>query len=97
LINLIKNAWEAYERNQSPEIKVHISKNEYQRPVIVVSDNGCGILPEVLDKIFVPFFTTKQGGSGIGLSICRQIMVSHGGNIKVESEPDKGTRVVLNF
>ena len=97
LINLVKNAWEACIRQQSPEIKIRISKNEYQRPVIVVSDNGCGILPDVLDKIFVPFFTTKTGGSGIGLSICRQILISHGGNIMVESEPDKGTRVVLHF
>ena len=97
LINLIKNAWEACVRNQFPDIKVNISKNEYQRPVIVVSDNGCGILPEVMNKIFVPFYTTRPGGSGIGLSICRQIMVSHGGNITIESEPDKGTRVVLNL
>jgi nitrogen fixation/metabolism regulation signal transduction histidine kinase len=97
LINLIKNAWEACTLKQSPKVIVQLSKNVYQRPVIVVSDNGCGILPEVMDKIFVPFFTTKSGGSGIGLSICRQIMVSHGGNITVESEPDNGTRVVLNF
>ena len=95
LINLIKNAWEACARTKSPEVSVHIFKNEYQRPVIAVSDNGCGILPDVLDKIFVPFFTTKAGGSGIGLSICRQIVVSHGGTITVESKPDEGTRVVL--
>jgi signal transduction histidine kinase len=95
LINLIKNAWEACARKQSPEVNVTISKNEYQRPFIVVSDNGCGILPEVLDKIFVPFFSTKTGGSGIGLSICRQILISHGGNITVESEPNKITRVIL--
>jgi nitrogen fixation/metabolism regulation signal transduction histidine kinase len=97
LINLLKNAWEACEQEQSPEINIRITKNEYQKPVIVVSDNGCGILPDVLDKIFVPFFTTKSGGSGIGLSICRQIVVSHGGTITVESEPEKGTRVILNF
>jgi len=97
LINLIKNAQEACSRNQSSEVKVHISKNEYNRAVIVVSDNGCGILPDVLDKIFVPFFTTKPGGSGIGLSICRQILLSHGGTITVESEPDKGTRVFVSF
>jgi len=97
LINLIKNAWESCDRNQSPEVSVRIFKNEYHRPVIVVSDNGCGILPEVMDKIFVPFFTTKTGGSGIGLSICRQIMISHGGYITVESDPAKGTRVVLVF
>ena len=97
LINLIKNASEACSGKQSPEINVHISKNEYQRPVIVVSDNGCGILPDVLDKIFVPFYTTKTGGSGIGLSICRQILIAHGGNITIESEPDKGTRVVMSL
>ena len=95
LINLIKNASEACIRNHSPEIKVRISKNEYKRSIIIVSDNGYGILPDVLDKIFVPFFTTKAGGSGIGLSICRQIVISHGGNITVESEPEKGTRVIL--
>ena len=97
LINLIKNAWEACSQHQSPEVDVHIFKNEYQRTVIVVSDNGCGILPDVMDRIFVPFFTTKTGGSGIGLSICRQILISHGGNITVESEPDNGTKVILNF
>jgi len=97
MINLIKNAHEACAPTQSPEIAVHISKNEYNKAVIIVSDNGCGILPDVLDKIFVPFFTTKTGGSGIGLSICRQIVVSHGGNITVESKPKKGTKVVLSL
>ena len=97
LINLIKNAWEACARKESPEINVQIYKNAFQNPVIVVSDNGCGILPDVQDKIFVPFFTTKTGGSGIGLSLCRQIVVSHNGTISVESKPEKGTRVVLSF
>jgi C4-dicarboxylate-specific signal transduction histidine kinase len=62
LLNQIKNAWEACARNESPEINVRISTNVYDNPVIVVSDNGCGILPDVQDKIFVPFFTTKSGG-----------------------------------
>jgi nitrogen fixation/metabolism regulation signal transduction histidine kinase len=97
LINLIKNAHEACLCRPSPAIHVQIYKNMYHHPVIVVSDNGCGILPDVQDKIFVPFFTTKAGGSGIGLSICRQIIVSHGGNITIESEPDKGTRIVLQL
>jgi len=56
-----------------------------------------GIIPEVFDKIFVPFFTTKQGGSGIGLSICRQIMNLHHGSISIESKVDKGTKVTLRF
>ncbi len=97
LINLIKNAWEASLNKPVPDIQVHIFKNEYQRPVITIEDNGCGILPEVVDKIFVPFFTTKTGGSGIGLSICRQIMTMHGGNIRVESVIDHGTKVELRF
>jgi len=97
IINLIKNSYESCANIKSPEIKIHIYRNEYRKPFIVVSDNGCGILPDVMDKIFVPFFTTKSGGSGIGLSICRQILISHGGNISVESKPDKGTRVILSF
>ena len=97
LINLVKNAWEACAQNESPEIKVHIYNNAYHNPVIVVSDNGCGILPDVQDKIFVPFFSTKSGGSGIGLSICRQIIRSHNGTIHVDSEPGKGTRVIIQI
>ena len=97
LINIIKNAWESCAANESPMVNVNVSNNEFKKTVIVISDNGCGILPDVLDKIFVPFFTTKHGGSGIGLSICRQILISHGGNIVVESEPSKGTKAILSF
>jgi len=97
LINLIKNAHEACLDMPQPEIFVETHKNEYQRPVITVSDNGYGIMPEVMDKIFVPFFTTKTGGSGIGLTICRQIMNLHHGSITIESEVDKGTKVMLRF
>jgi signal transduction histidine kinase len=97
LINLIKNAWEACRDMSQPKIVIETHKNEYQKPVITISDNGCGIIPGVMDKIFVPFFTTKTGGSGIGLTICRQIMNLHHGNITIESEVDKGTRVTLRF
>ena len=93
LINLIKNANEACLDIPNPNIQVNIHLDEYQRPTIIVTDDGCGILPEVQDKIFVPFFTTKQGGSGIGLSICRQIIVAHNGSITVDSEPNRGTCV----
>ncbi|MDR3217424.1 MAG: PAS domain-containing protein [Dysgonamonadaceae bacterium] len=91
LINLVKNACESSSPGKSVSVHVRIIKNEYQRPVVKVSDNGDGILPEVLDKIFVPFFTTKTTGSGIGLSICRQIVSLHGGVISVHSEPEKGS------
>ena len=62
-----------------------------------VRDNGCGILPEVLDKIFIPFFTTKPTGSGIGLSLCKQIMTLHGGSLQVTSEIGKGSCFVMKL
>ena len=97
LINLIKNAWEACCDTPQHKIVVETQKNEYQKPVITILDNGYGILPNVMDKIFVPFFTTKPSGSGIGLTICRQIMNLHHGSITIESETDKGTKVILKF
>ena len=66
-------------------------------PEICVIDNGPGIPEENLDEIFVPFFTTRQNGSGIGLSISRQIMRVHGGNLKVRSVPGKETVFCLSF
>lgn len=54
--------------------------------IISVIDNGSGIVPEAIDKVFVPFFTTKSKGSGIGLSLCRQIMNRHGGSISLDSQ-----------
>lgn len=62
-----------------------------------VEDNGCGMTPEQLEKIFVPFFTTKRGGNGIGMSIVRQIVHLNGGRIEVQSNPGKGTSVLLSF
>ena len=97
LINLIKNAWDACCDTSHPNIEIDVHKNECQKPVVTVTDNGHGIVPEALDKIFMPFFTTKQGGSGIGLSICRQIMNLHHGSIFIESEMNKGTKVTLRF
>jgi signal transduction histidine kinase len=59
--------------------------------VLVVGDNGPGIPPEVQPRVFEPFFTTKKRGNGLGLAICRQIVVSHGGTIEFASSPGKGT------
>ena len=96
VINLIKNALEAVEDTPNPEIRVEAFRQE-GNPAIRVSDNGAGIVPEALDKVFVPFYTTKTRGSGIGLSICRQIINRHGGKITVTSEPEKGTAFTLLF
>lgn len=91
LINLIKNACESSDNRDSLSVEVKISLDDYNRTLIQVRDNGQGILPEISDKIFVPFYTTKSQGSGIGLSICRQIINLHEGTILVESEVEKGS------
>jgi signal transduction histidine kinase len=67
------------------------------RPEIQVSDNGPGIPPEILEQIFVPFFTTREKGSGIGLSLSRQIMRLHGGSLQVRSVPGKETVFTMGF
>ena len=96
LINLIKNASEAVLNSNNAKIVLEaILENELVQ--IKVKDNGPGISTEVLDNIFIPFFTTKEKGSGIGLSLSRQIMLLHGGNISVKSDPDKETVFTLTF
>lgn len=97
LINLLKNALEANEKNNDVKIRISASVGINNHPEICVIDNGPGISEENLDEIFVPFFTTRQNGSGIGLSISKQIMRVHGGNLKVRSVPDKETVFCLSF
>ena len=97
LINLLKNALEAVENEEIPYIRLttHLSSNKRDF-IISITDNGKGILPEVMERIFVPFFTTKTSGSGIGLSICKQIVTLHGGTITASSKPgDKTTFSVV--
>jgi nitrogen fixation/metabolism regulation signal transduction histidine kinase len=97
LINLLKNALEANENNPDGKIMIVAGMDNSLHPEICVIDNGPGIPEENLDEIFVPFFTTRPNGSGIGLSISRQIMRIHGGNLKVRSVPDKETIFCLSF
>ncbi|HKL08821.1 MAG TPA: ATP-binding protein [Bacteroidales bacterium] len=97
LINLIKNAIHAMENQENGSIIVRGILNKRNRVIIQVIDNGQGILKEVLDKIFIPFFTTKPKGSGIGLSLSKQIMRLHGGSIAANSKPGKGTTFILTF
>jgi two-component system nitrogen regulation sensor histidine kinase NtrY len=97
LINLLKNALEANENNASGRIGITSGSGNALHPEICVEDNGPGIPKEHLDKIFVPFFTTRQNGSGIGLSISKQIMRIHGGTLKVKSEPGHNTIFCMSF
>lgn len=97
LINLIKNSLQGLQGNSGGEIRLRGFYNKRGRPCIQVSDNGKGILPDVIDKVFIPFFTTRQRGSGIGLSLSRQILRLHGGSITAQSEPGKETIFTLTF
>jgi signal transduction histidine kinase len=97
LINLLINALQAVEAAPKPAITLAAWQNERGRVVVEVRDNGSGIAPEALDKIFIPFFTTKPDGSGIGLSLARQVMVLHGGSITVRSVAGEGTVFRLRF
>ena len=98
LINLLKNAGEACMDQSNPEVVVETAyQSEKHIFRLSVTDNGSGILSNVLDKIFIPFFTTKPTGSGIGLSLCKQIMTLHGGSIQVSSEEGKGSCFTLKL
>jgi len=97
LINLILNAIHALEDCDKPELKLVSRFNRNNRVKIEVADNGKGIKPDLLDKIFMPFFTSKKEGSGIGLSLSRQIMQMHKGSIQVKSITQKGSVFILVF
>jgi two-component system, NtrC family, nitrogen regulation sensor histidine kinase NtrY len=100
LINLVNNAADALDQNLDQENKTIVIKsfiNENQRHVICVIDNGPGIPENLQEEIFIPFFTTKEQGSGIGLSLARQIMRLHGGTITVSSNPGIETEFTLTF
>ncbi len=87
LINLVKNSIEALKTLNDGRIDIIGEINEDGRAQIVVNDNGPGIQDDLMDKIFIPFFTTKESGSGVGLSLSRQIMQLHGGSLTVKSIP----------
>lgn len=97
LINLIKNAIQAFDEQPDKRIELSAFTSEKGRPVISVKDNGPGIDSEALEKIFIPFFSTKKTGSGIGLSLSRQIMRVHEGRITVKSALGEGTEFLLRF
>jgi signal transduction histidine kinase len=96
LINLVVNAIEALK--DRPDATIVLSAAFVNKKVAIkVADNGSGIPGDVLENIFIPFFSTKKTGSGIGLSLCKQIMMLHKGNINVHSVPGEGTAFTLQF
>jgi two-component system nitrogen regulation sensor histidine kinase NtrY len=96
LINLLQNSMYALEKRSDKKIKL-LACQINERVRISVTDNGKGIPPELLDTVFVPFYTTRKQGSGIGLSLSREIMKLHGGGIRVHSDPGKETSFILLF
>lgn len=97
LINILLNALHAVEGRENAKIILLAQLDGRSKTIIQVKDNGYGISKENMDKVFIPFYSTKEGGSGVGLSLSRQIMRMHNGTINVQSEPDVKTTITLRF
>ncbi|QKJ30098.1 HAMP domain-containing histidine kinase [Mucilaginibacter mali] len=97
VINLLVNAIEAVKDREEPRITLSAELQANNKTIVKIADNGVGMPPELLDKIFIPFFSTRKTGSGIGLSLCKQIMLLHKGNIQVQSVEGKGSAFLLQF
>ena len=97
LLNLLRNAWQAARGEDEARINLQGRMNRRGRVVIEVRDNGPGVPEDLAQKIFVPFFTTKEAGSGVGLALARQVMIAHGGFIRLVSSEDGGATFVLTF
>jgi signal transduction histidine kinase len=96
LINLVKNALDALSGSDLPVLKFSAWQEE-SLSLLTVSDNGTGIPADQLDHIFIPFYSTRAEGSGVGLSFAQHIMRLHGGRIQVQSTPGKGSEFQLIF
>lgn len=97
LLNLLHNAWHATNGRDNPEIRLMGRLNRRGNVTIDVSDNGPGVPEAIARKIFVPFFTTRRGGSGVGLALARQVMSAHGGFIRVAANEAGGAKFTLTF
>lgn len=97
LLNLLRNAWHATLEVDKPQIQLLGRLNRRGNTVIEVCDNGPGVAEELASKIFVPFYTTKEGGSGVGLALARQVMTAHGGFIRVMPNDGGGAKFSLTF
>ncbi len=97
LINVLVNAIEAVKDQPNPCITLSAELRPNGKPQLKIADNGVGMPPDLIEKIFIPFFSTRKTGSGIGLSLCKQIMILHKGNIQVQSVLGEGSAFVLMF
>jgi signal transduction histidine kinase len=93
-VNLVRNAREAMESGGALTVSAWAAKGSAE---IRIQDTGLGMTPEVSERIFEPFYTTKTGGTGLGLSLSRQIIEAHGGSVEVESAPGRGTTFILKL
>lgn len=97
LINLVQNSLEALGDHKNPRIILRAYLNHYSQLVVEVEDNGIGIKPAILDKLFTPFFTSKTDGTGIGLFLAKQIVLAHDGNITALNHPESGAILRITF
>ena len=97
LLNLLRNAWQASSVSNKAEIELSGRLNRRGHVIIEISDNGPGVPADIARKIFVPFFTTKEDGSGVGLALTRQVMIAHGGFVTLDDSEDGGAKFSLIF
>lgn len=97
VINFVTNATYATRQTAHPQIHLFSGRDAEGHPYLTVADNGCGISDAIRDKIFIPFFSTKKNGNGIGLSISREIVKLHNGKLHVQSEEKKGSAFTVLF
>jgi len=97
LLNLLRNAWQATSDKEDANIDMRARFNRRGNVVVEVTDNGPGVPDELARKIFVPFFTTKEQGSGVGLALARQVMIAHGGFIRLSNSDSGGATFTLTF
>lgn len=97
LLNLLRNAWQSTTHTEKPEVTLTARLNRRNNVVIAISDNGPGVPDDIATKVFVPFFTTKEGGSGVGLALARQVMIAHGGFIRLTTNESGGATFSLTF
>lgn len=97
IINLLKNAEHAVAQSRAKQVTIKGFINQRGNPVIEIIDTGCGMNSETAKNAFVPFYTTKRDGSGVGLALTRQVMLAHGGQVALQTQPDKGSSFSLIF